>query len=287
MMKNNKHMKKINLIIVILTIGLFSSCSNAVDFGEQYEKIIYIVNSKEIIYYAAHLPVEESEGSISFYCSGTELPDEDIHIRYKIDSEALAEYNKNEFGDKTDRYFLQVPEELVKYETDEVVIKKGEEYAPLRFSVNVLGLSPGRLYMIPVSIESADGYSINPDERLILYSLRIQNDYAGNYTSIFQVGGEKTPVNKTIIPLSVNQILVPLAGRSNDAAYETGYYRIQIEEDNSLTLLPYLQSEIEAQTIEGVETNYYNPENKTFYLYYNIFDQWGDPISVQETLIKM
>ncbi len=242
-------MKKINLTITIWSLLFFSSCSNSVDFGEQYEKIVYIVNSKEIIYYAPHEPIEESRGSISFYCSGTKEPDEDIHIRYKIDSEALAEYNKNEFGDKTDRYFV--------------------------------------LYVLPVSIESAGDYEIHAAGRLMLYSLRIQNEYAGDYNSIYEVNGEKTPIEKKAIALSRNQILLPLAGNDNDASYEDGHYRIQIEEDNTVTFWPYMNSEIELRTVSGTKTNYYNPDNRTFYLYYNIFDQWGDPIPIQETLIKM
>lgn len=280
-------MKKINLTITIWSLLFFSSCSNSVDFGEQYEKIVYIVNSKEIIYYAPHEPIEESQGSISFYCSGTKEPDEDIHIRYKIDSEALAEYNKNEFGDKTDRYFVQVPEHLIRYENNEVVIKKGEEYGCLYFTVNVLELSPEKLYVLPVSIESAGDYEIHAAGRLMLYSLRIQNEYAGDYNSIYEVNGEKTPIEKKAIALSRNQILLPLAGNDNDASYEDGYYRIQIEEDNTVTFWPYMNSEIELRTVSGTKTNYYNPDNRTFYLYYNIFDQWGDPIPIQETLIKM
>lgn len=279
-------MKKTHLIGMILGFWMLAACSNSVDFGEQYDKIVYIVNSKEVIYYAVHQPVKDSKGSISFYCSGTELPQEDIHIRYKIDAKALADYNTNEFGNKTERYFEQIPADLIKFESDEVIIKKGEEYGCLNFTVDVLGLSPEKLYVLPVSIEDADGYEINSDGQLILYSLRISNEYAGKYNSIYMKDGEKNTIEKTAVALSVNQILLPLAGNTDEASYESGYYRIQVEEDNTVTLWPYLQSEIIARTVEGTQTNYYNPDNKTFYLYYNIFDQWGDPIPIQETLIK-
>ena len=279
-------MKKINLIILVSALWMLAACSNSVDFGEQYDKIVYIVNSKEVIYYGLHEPVKESKGSISFYCSGTELPEEDIHIRYKVDSEALAEYNKNEFGNKTERYFVQVPDQLIQFESDEVVIKKGEEFGCLYFTVDVLSLSPEKLYVLPISIENAGEYEVNKDGRLILYSLRIQNDYAGDYNSIYEVSGNKTPLEKKAIALSVNRILIPLAANTNEASYETGYYQIQVEEDNTVTLWPYLQSEIEARTIEGTRTNYYNPDNRTFYLYYNIFNRWGEPTPVQETLIR-
>lgn len=281
-------MKKINLIGLVLLGGILGSCSNKVDFGEQYEKIVYIVNSKEKIYYAPHEAVEDSKGSVSFYCSGTEYPGEDIHIKYKIDSEALETYNKNKFGEKTERYFLEVPQNLIKYETEEVVIRKGEEFGCLNFTVDVTQLSPERIYIIPITLVDASGYEISSAQQLILYVLRIQNEYAGDYSSLYTFENKMTTINKTAVAVSVNQILLPLSSNTNDnASYEDGYFRIQVNEDNSLTLLPYMNSEIEAINVEGKKTNYYDPETKTFYLDYNVFDQWGDPLPVREVVIKM
>lgn len=280
-------MKKRNVFFIGWMTLLFASCSNHVDFGEQYKKVIYIVNSKEQIYYAVHQPVAASPGSISFYCGGSELPDEDIHIKYELDAEVLAEYNKNEFGDQTERYFLMVPNDRITYHSNDVVIKRGQEFGTLDFVINVAGLNPERIYVIPVSIADTDGYEVNPEQKCIFYVLRVQNKYAGDYTSVYTMDGVKRTLTKTGMAMTANQILLPVAGNDNTASYADGYYLIQIQEDNSLLLLPYLQLQLEQINDETTPTNYYDEENNTFYLKYKIFDQWGDPIVVTESLIGM
>lgn len=278
-------MKRANIFLMGWIMLLLTACSNHVDFGEQYKKVIYIVNSKEQIYYAAHQPVTASPGSISFYCGGSKLPDADIHIKYALDAEALAQYNKNEFGDQTERYFLMVPGDRITYNSNEVVIKRGEEFGTLDFVINVAGLNPERIYVIPVSIADADNYEVNPEQKSIFYVLRVQNKYAGDYTSVYTIDGVKRTLTKTSMAMTANQILLPVAGNNNTASYTDSYYLIQIQEDNSLVLMPYLQLKLEQLNDGGVPTNYYDAENKTFYLRYKIFDQWGDPIIVTESLI--
>lgn len=281
-------MKNIKLIFTGLMALILASCSNKVDFGEQYKKIIYIVNSKEMIYYAPHQPVEASPGSISIYCSGSTPPSEDITVRCKLDEEALATYNRNEFGDNTDRYFLSLPADRVTYENTDVVIKKGEEYGCMNFLINTADLDPARVYVIPVSIENASGYEIDEEQKTILYVIRVQNAFAGDYACTYRVNNQSNSQTKTALAMTATQILVPLAWNSNEGDFETDFFLIQIEEDHSLTLLPYIQSEVEAlEKPNGKPTNYYDEENKTFYLYYRTKDQWDEWNVVEETLIKM
>ena len=68
---------------------------------------------------------------------------------------------------------------------------------------------------------------------------------------------------------------------SNTLDYNTDYYQITINDDNTLLLEPYLQSIIHQDT----ETqSYYDPEERIFYIYYNMEDKYGDYIPVKEIL---
>lgn len=282
-------MKKINLIFLGGMMLILASCSNKVDFGEQYKKIIYIVNSKETIFYADHQAVETSPGSISIYCSGSLTPDEDILVHCKLDEEALETYNRNEFGDNKDRYFLPIPNDRIHYENTDVTIKKGEEYGCMNFVINTAQLNPERVYVIPVTIEDASGYEIDPEQKTIIYVIRVQNDYAGDYACTYRIiGNQSNSQTKTAMAMTASQILLPIAWNSNDAPFENGHFLIQVESDNRITLLPYIQSTVEAlERPDGKQTNYYDPVNKAFYLYYRTKDQWDEWNIVEETLIKM
>lgn len=281
-------MKVVNILVAGLFLWSLAACSNDVDFGEQYKKVIYLVNSKEKVYYAPHQPEEASPGSISVYCGGSKAPGGDILVKCRLDEEVLATYNQNEFGDKTERYFLLVPSDRITIESTDVVIKKGEEYGCMNFKINTLGLPPDRVYVLPVTIESASGYEIDDKQSTIIYVVRVQNEYAGDYSSTYKVGtASMNSRTKTAMAMTAKQILVPIGANSNEASYETGFFLIQLEEDNSLTLLPYLQTVVEALPKAGKRTNYYDPETKTFYLYYRMKDQWDDWATVDETLIKM
>lgn len=280
-------MKKIYLLAFFGIVALFTSCSNKVDFGEQYKKIVYIVNSKEALYYAQHDADNASKGNISIYVTGSELPDQDIHISYKIDEEALKKYNQQEYGDRTDLYFTLVPKELYSFQTSDVTIKKGEPYGRLEFTINTRALLPNKVYILPMTIYDAQGAEISENLHSILYVIQIKNEYAGNYISSCTINGTaKGDFNKKLTAVSGKKILLPLADKSNMSTnnildYNIDYYQITINEDNSLILEPYLQSIIHQDT----ETqSYYDPEERIFYIYYNIEDKYENYISIQEIL---
>lgn len=280
-------MKKIYQLAVLGVAILFNSCSNEVDFGEQYKKIVYIINSKEAVYYARHDASSESKGNISVYVTGSELPDQDIKVSYKVDPEALKKYNEREYGDRSDLYFCLVPENLYSFQTSDVTIKKGEPYGCLEFMINTLELLPNKSYILPITIDSAEGADISENLHTILYAIQIQNEYVGDYISTCFVNGvAKGDISKEAIAVSSRIILLPLAENSNtviskEPNLNTDYYQIIINDDNSLTIKPYLQSIIH-QDME--KENYYDPEERIFYLHYNMEDKYGNYIPIEETL---
>lgn len=280
-------MKKIYLIAVLGITALLTSCSNKVDFGEQYKKIVYIVNSKESLFYAEHDAVRSSKGNISVYVTGSELPEQDIHVSYKVDAKALEEFNKKEYGDRTSLYFTLIPEDLYSFLTPDITIKKGEPYGCLEFTLNTQALLHDKIYILPITIESAQGAEVSESLHTILYVIQIQNAYAGNYISTCKVGGvAKGDFNKKATAVSSKKILLPLADKGNAAANNTldlnkDYYQITINDDNSLTLEPYLQSIIHQNPDKA---SYYDPDTRIFYIYYHIEDKYGEYIPVEEIL---
>ncbi|MFR7823643.1 MAG: DUF1735 domain-containing protein [Odoribacter splanchnicus] len=102
-------MRKINLIFTVV-LFLFVSCSNDVDYGEQYRKEFYIVGSSQTLQYAFHEIDKASPGHISVYCTGSELLSKDAVVNYKVDKEYLDRFNRNEYGKEEENYFQVVPE---------------------------------------------------------------------------------------------------------------------------------------------------------------------------------
>lgn len=280
-------MKRIYLLTVLGAIALLTSCSNKVNFGEQYKKVVYIVNSKEPLFYAEHDVTNASKGKISVYITGSELPSEDIRVSYKVDAQALEEYNKREYDDRTNLYFSLIPEDLYSFQTPDITIKKGEPYGLLEFTLNTQALQANKVYILPITIYDARGIEISENLHTILYVIQIQNEYAGDYMSTYRINGiGQGDIKKKATAISSKKILMPLAKASNTSSDDAldannGYYQITINEDNSATLEPYLQSIIH-QSKE--KQSYYDPDERIFYIYYNIEDKYGDYLPVEEIL---
>ena len=280
-------MRKIYILTFIAIVALLSSCSNEVDYGELYKKIVYIINSKETLYYAQHDVSTDSKGNISIYVTGSELPKEDIHISYVIDNKALEEYNKKEYGDRTSLYFVSLPENLCSFETEEVTINKGEPYGCLNFTINTQPLESNKAYILPITISKADRAEISETMNTILYVIQINNEYAGDYIATCYLNNvAKGDFNKKVSAINSKKILVPLANKTNTLITKpldmnSDYYQISINTDNSLIIEPYLQAIVHEDT---ENTSYYDSQEKIFYVYYKIEDKYGNDIAVKEII---
>ena len=97
--KNRMKTNRINAtwpgsLIVLFLLGIMGSCSNEVDFGEQYKKTVYIVNSNNLLHVAEHSFETTGDSiSISVYCASTEPITKDLQVRLKVDRGALDSLN--------------------------------------------------------------------------------------------------------------------------------------------------------------------------------------------------
>ena len=294
-------MKTIKLIAIGCLVCFLGACSNEVDFGEQYKKVVYIVDAKDKVVKTQHQLVEKSEGYITFYCGGTEALKKDLTIHYAIDTNALHRFNKTEYGEESKaKYLVYVPEEDVTFHEPTVTIKAGEEYGILHFSVKTVNLDPGAKNAIPITITSVSDGEINSGLKTLFYQLALVTPYSGTYDSEtvsydFFTYKEAKNITKTVIPLSRNSIRIPF----NQKEIQDGnknYFDVTINtEDNTLTLSsprtdikfmnPVKYRPNSGDPLTDIPTNYYNPDTKEIVIGYNITsDPWVNYVEVLRLL---
>lgn len=289
-------MKIIQMWFAGVLLACCLSCSNSVDFGEQYKKQIYIVKGNEQIVVTEHMLTEKTDGFVTFYCSGSELPDKDIVVHYALDEEALNKYNESEYGEENTSLYLQcLPEDVITFESQTVTIKAGEEYAMLRFSINTSGLDPAVNYVMPISITQVSEYEISPSVKTLFYMLKLSTQYAGTYNSrlegynMFSLKYTKS-VQKKVTATGKYQIKVPLMENKEVADGSISYLLVTLNpEDNSVTVVSedpdYTPQE--GYTINGEyeKMNYYLPEEDRIVICYSYgTGAWWDIYYVVETL---
>ena len=281
-------MRKINLIFTVV-LFLFVSCSNDVDYGEQYRKEFYIVGSSQTLQYAFHEIDKASPGHISVYCTGSELLSKDAVVNYKVDKEYLDRFNRNEYGKEEENYFQVVPEDKINFEQKQIIVEKGKEYGLLNFTINTEGLDFNKVYIVPLTLTDAPGYDISETQSRILYVVGIVNQYQGIYRSTYSQenpdgSGTSGTAVKITRALTSTQLLVPLSNYSNkdgDLDFSTQYYLINLNPDNTLTIKPYLQAVVEQNPDEQ---SYYDPEKKEFHIFYWMKDNYDENIYFEEVL---
>ena len=281
-------MKRINLIFTVL-LFLFASCSNDVDYGEQYKKELYIVGSSQSLTYAYHQMNTASPGHISVYCTGSQLPGRDVLVNYKLDKENLDKFNKNEYGDNIENYFQMIPEGSITFGQKQIVVKKGEEYGLLNFTIDTQHLDFSKLYIVPITLTDAWGYGISETQSSILYVVSIVNQYQGTYKSTYlKKNPDGTSASGVIIKitkaLTATQLLLPLDNYSNkngDLDFSTRYYLLNLNTDNTVTVKPYLQSVVEQNPDKE---SYYDAEKGEFHICYIMKDKYDQPVYFEEVL---
>lgn len=87
---------KLKLILFSLSAFIFWSCSSEpADFGEQYKKTLYIVNSRDMLYVGEHAYGSENNSmSFSIYCASSEPIKSDLTVQLAINPNALDSLNK-------------------------------------------------------------------------------------------------------------------------------------------------------------------------------------------------
>ena len=285
--KNRMKTNRINAtwpgsLIVFLLMGILVSCSNEVDFGEQYKKTVYIVNSNNLLHLAEHsFETTRDSISISVYCASTVPITKDLHVRLKVDRGALDSLNALQvLADPGYVNRVMLPKESFQLDGElYTTIKAGEQYGVLNVPFNFTGLDPSIPYALPLTLVSNNAdYDINPRLQSIVYQIEMVNQYAGDYN-----GSSKTSptailgIQPTLKAMSINQVRMPIHNLSDDISeLLTNFVVLTIAGDNSVTISPWGLADV---TDLGGST--YDPVAQRFELHYQFIDAAANRLTVE------
>ncbi|HWK57483.1 MAG TPA: DUF1735 domain-containing protein [Parapedobacter sp.] len=278
------HMIRLTLLF-LSGIMLHSSCTEKVDFGEQYKKTVYMVNSNNLLYQSAHHYGQENVAVLSVYCASSQPITEDVIVQLKFDPfslDSLNDIRSLSDPDYTVRELLpeghyELPETL------SVTIKAGNQYGTIAIPIRTEGLDPFIPYALPFSIVSnSAAYDINPQLRSIVYEPFMVNGYSGDYTGI---SSETETVSRTIQPqlkaLSANTVLLPIHNLPGDLKkLETNFMVLTIAPDGTtVSITPYGNADV-----VDLGGNYYDSARQHFELHYQFTDGSGNTFSISESI---
>lgn len=276
-----------NTVIIILMLMLLS-CSDKVDFGEQYKKTVYIVHSENMLYTREHaFETEKDEIVISVYCASSKPITSDLKVRLKIDRTVLDSLNRFKRS-LTSSYIDKVmlpSENFIIEDEPSATIKAGEQYGTLRIPFQFNGLNPDIPYVLPFSLVSnIAGYDINPNLKSIVYEVEMVNKYSGLYSgssreSLTAIYGVQ-PVLKA---MSSNTIRMPIHNLPDDREkLNVNYMLLTINDDGSVSISPFRYADV---TDLGGST--YDPVRQRFELHYQFIDANSRVVTVAEIITNI
>lgn len=176
---------KINKLLYFACIsacGLFTACDeeNPVD-QEQYFKQIYLVGALDIVK-AFDIPYNDTPQStyVSVATSGSLNIDGDVEVTLTHSDEMIDWYNNKYMIDAPVKY-QKLADQYYNIPSLTTVIKTGEVYSRLPFTVNTNDLHCDSLYALTFKIESVSDYQMHPEDTVLIMNLNFVNDYSGTY----------------------------------------------------------------------------------------------------------
>lgn len=257
-------------LLILTSVIFIPSCSSEVDYGEQYKKTIYMVNSNNLLYQAEHYYGQQNIMEFSVYCASSEPINHDVSVQLKFDLHPLDSLNTiRALSDPDYVPRMLLPEDHYELASNPVVtIKSGEQYATLKVLLKADNLDPFQSYTLPMTIVSNSlGYDINPNLRSIVYEPVMVNGYSGNYTGI---SSESATVARTVQPtlkaLSANSVLMPIHNLSGDRKYlDTNFMVLTIAPDGvGVAIAPH-----ENANVADLGGSSYDKERQQFELHYS------------------
>lgn len=249
------------------------TCSDDVDFGEQYKKTVYIVNSNDLLHIGEHSFETDNDAIvISVYCASSKPITEDLTVRLKVDRHPLDSMNTSEIladPNYTDRIML--PNNNYQVDGEQyLTIKAGEQYGLLEVPFDFSGLDPSIPYALPLTLVSNNAdYEINPKLKSIVYQIEMVNKYAGNYNGSSQTSPTSIlGIQPKLKALSINEVRMPIHNLSGDEEdLLTNFMVLKIASDNSVSISPWGIADV---TDLGGST--YDPVRHSFELHYQFID---------------
>lgn len=273
-MKTSKiNLKSVKLFLFVYLVLITISCSNEIDFGEQYKKVVYIVNSTDLIHIGEHSFTAQNDViPISVYCASSKPITSDLKVRLKIERKALDSLNMlQSLANPSYVNRMILPKTNYSVEGEQyVTIKSGEQYGVLNIPFDFKGLDPTLSYALPISLVSNDAdYEINPKLKSIVYQIEMINEFSGEYSGSSQTSPTAiVGVHPTLKALSDNKVIMPIHNLSSENKdLLTNFIVLTIADDNSVSIEPWGIAEV-----SDLEGSSYDPVKQIFELYYQFID---------------
>jgi len=308
-------------IMAFVFLVCFTGCDSDKLYQMEYKNVIYLLSGSENVYTEAYTLKEEAPVRYFSVGIGGSKPNEDaVTVTLEPDRVLLKRYNNSNFDIDVSRYARLLPENRYEIESYTVDIPANpvSQYVKVPVKVRPLGLSPDSIYFIPIAIQKVSRYEVNPEKYNMLYCVTIENEYAQQRVVTYYTkrGVIKNQSNNSETNMSGDKIVQPLtkdrvrmfAGNHVQnlptvvtvEEIERFAMVVQINEDNTLDMIPYDKGTIEVEKLDLEGYNLYDPkvkqglrEYRVFYLYYRyrtLNDDgvtYGDWLEARETLTRV
>lgn len=278
-------MKNKIIAIILLAVCLGACSESKVDFGEQYKKTLYIVNSRDMLYVGEHSYGSENNFiKISVYCASTEPVKSDLRVKLRIAPEALDSLNrKSALGNPLYVDKVLLPESNYELSNTEVTIAAGSQYGVLRIPLHPAGLDADISYALPVTIESNSmEYEVNPELQTMVYEVKMINGFSGEYAgSSIELPKTIRSVQPVLKAMSANTVRLPIHTLSSEVKYlNTNFMLLTVGADStSVAISPWAEAQV---TDLGGST--YDRKTKRYVLNYSFKNENGDIIRIEEKI---
>jgi hypothetical protein len=264
---------KIAAMLFVLLIAA-SSCDSDVDFGEQYKKTVYIVNSSNLLSTHEHFYGTENRIVFSIYCASSEPITEDLRVRVRIDEHALDSLNAiSVLEDVNYVNRIMLPTSHYQFSGEqEVVIRAGEQYGVVEIPFETNGLDADSAFALPLSIVSnSAGYDVSPELRSLVYGIELSNRFSGEFSGISAESPTVIrPVQFNVKAISANTVRLPVHNLSDDSL-NTNFMLLTVGDGGQVQISPWKNS-----TVVDLGGSFYDEVQQLFELHYRFTD--GDRI---------
>ncbi len=247
------------LIACILTLTLVRCNSDSIYQEEQYKTLVYLLSGSDNVFATSYsLNEEEPVRYVSVGSGGTNSNEKEITVSFELHPAMLDKYNSLNYNYQNE-YAKLLPADQYEIKSYQVTIPANSDYhyARLPIKVRPLGLSPDSIYFIPLRIKSVSNYDVNPEKNDVLFRVGIENDYAEQLVPTYygKSGNMTNPItvlsgSKLVQPLSNNRVRMLIGNETHSASTTVADIErlsvvVQVNEDNSLTIMPYGTMDVE------------------------------------------
>lgn len=294
-----KHIKRIKVktsLLLTLPLFIFSFCDRDHIFErEQYKVVVALLSDDDFNIFSEELSFSEElvDGYVAASCGGVLPTTETINIDIVEDESLLSFYNISNFDIDAERYAPYLSKDRYKIKEHKITINAGERTGRMHIELDVIGLSPDTVYMIPFKVNTFSAYEFNPNKSSVLYRIYLKNKYAstmdGDGSTVYNHRGKRgltnTMVQKKVFPTGLNEVRI-MAGikefQKDEKLINQWSIRLVVDEEDNVTILPWDNSKygMKVSQIDGdpdfpntfsIVNDGYN-SYKTFLLRYNFVD---------------